>query len=696
MNVLIYDGPGTSKASRLGCYTSLNALLSPRYSIRYLSPLALINEPWASTTALFVVPGGRDLPYCDALNGDGTRKIDEYVRRGGKYLGLCAGAYFASKTVEFELGTDVAVQGPRELALWSGTSRGCAFPGFKYDSEVGARVTKVSIVEKPQDLESATNKLDLNSKSRQESAALSIYWNGGGVFVAADKDTKVNVLASYQDPVIVDGGSAAVIALSHSQGRVVLSAVHPEISPAKMRTAGRHAAVVSTVTQADSSSAEQSAPGMKKLNPAASSFVSTAELQSIHQSQNDDRYELLRIMLRSLNIEVNEKNYVPPTLSTMYLLSYSERSRLPVLNTLKALVTHISSGISFIKSDSDTFGLVNEDTRRLDTVTNVDEEFSISPEEQVKYICIARHFPEFPLFDARKFFALLHRLHYASQAPSKKYAEPSFGTSLLYAETVTSSQSLLDKNFSLERHLPNGFTILCSHQLSGRGRGQNSWVSPTGVLSFSTILHHVPIKGQPAESIIFIQYLLSLAVSESILKLRPKLGIKIKWPNDIYLAIPETQKNVTGAIMVAGRSYAKVSGSLITTSWYGGKYVMTLGVGINVFNPQPTISLNSFLPADEAICLEELFATVLVSISEHYQRFVASECSFASFEARYYELWLHNNQAVKLEVSGESGVVKGINLTDGTLRVQGTNGDFGLQADGNSFDMMRGLIKVKR
>lgn len=52
-----------------------------------------------------------------------------YVQSGGSYLGLCAGAYYASSQVEFEPGSTLEVVGDRELDFFPGTARGAAYPG---------------------------------------------------------------------------------------------------------------------------------------------------------------------------------------------------------------------------------------------------------------------------------------------------------------------------------------------------------------------------------------------------------------------------------------------------------------------------------------------------------------------------------------------------------------------------------------
>jgi len=58
---------------------------------------------------------------------------------GGFYLGLCAGAYFASGRVVFEQGNPhLEVVGERFLKFYSGTACGAVYPGFCYETERGA------------------------------------------------------------------------------------------------------------------------------------------------------------------------------------------------------------------------------------------------------------------------------------------------------------------------------------------------------------------------------------------------------------------------------------------------------------------------------------------------------------------------------------------------------------------------------
>ena len=205
------------------CLFSLRRLLSPNYAVLTVTGDVLLKQPWQSTCALLVLPGGADLGYCATLNGQGNRLIRQYVNSGGSYLGLCAGGYYGSARCEFEIGDPkLEVTGPRELEFFPGACRGSAFKGFVYNSEEGTRATELKI--------SKTHLTSPDVTSLPDS--FHAYANGGSVFVDAEKytDRGVEILAAYADALDVDPGrgSAAVIYRKIGEGHVVLTGPHPE------------------------------------------------------------------------------------------------------------------------------------------------------------------------------------------------------------------------------------------------------------------------------------------------------------------------------------------------------------------------------------------------------------------------------------------------------------------------------------
>ena len=202
---------------------TLRRLLSPNYAVSSVMSDALIKEPWTATCALIVIPGGADLGYCQSLNGEGNRRIRQYVSRGGAYLGFCAGGYYGSKRCEFEVGKGkMEVVGDRELAFFPDVCRGLAYPGFEYNSEAGARAVRLRV-----------NKEALSDDQNDLEGYFNCYFNGGGVFVNGEKHANgaIEVLASYTEPLSVESGdgSAAIVYCKIGEGGVVLTGPHPEL-----------------------------------------------------------------------------------------------------------------------------------------------------------------------------------------------------------------------------------------------------------------------------------------------------------------------------------------------------------------------------------------------------------------------------------------------------------------------------------
>jgi biotin--protein ligase len=169
-----------------------------------------------------VFPGGADLGYCRTLNGEGNRRISRYINSGGSYLGFCAGGYYGSSKCEFEVDDPkMAVVGDRELGFFPGICRGLAFAGFQYASEAGARAASIKI-----------NKAAFANADDTVPDHFKSYYNGGGVFVDADKleGRGVQILASYTEDLHVDSGAAkaAVVYRKIGEGHAILTGPHPE------------------------------------------------------------------------------------------------------------------------------------------------------------------------------------------------------------------------------------------------------------------------------------------------------------------------------------------------------------------------------------------------------------------------------------------------------------------------------------
>ncbi|EPP35058.1 biotin-ligase, domain family protein [Chlamydia ibidis] len=165
---------------------------------------------WENLAALLVIPGGADRPYYEKLHGLGTARIDNYVREGGSYLGICAGAYFAASSLRFlEPNSKMYVDG-RDLGFFPGCAVGPAYlePAFSYTEPTGVRVAMLNF-----------------PNIQAHGYAL---FNGGCYFESARDYPEVCIEAYYLD---LPDHPAAIISRRVGRGVVTLSGVHIEYLP---------------------------------------------------------------------------------------------------------------------------------------------------------------------------------------------------------------------------------------------------------------------------------------------------------------------------------------------------------------------------------------------------------------------------------------------------------------------------------
>ncbi|KAJ5804883.1 hypothetical protein N7474_010770 [Penicillium riverlandense] len=666
-NASLATGNGTTVDSVRHCLYTLRRLLAPHYAVIPVTGDMLLKEPWMATCALLVIPGGADLGYCRTLNGAGNRRIAQFVRRGGRYLGLCAGGYYGCKRCEFEVGDKtMEVVGDRELGFFPGTCRGGAFPGFVYHSEAGARAA--DLVVSKEALSSGTVPEHFRS-----------YYNGGGVFVDASKfaDQGVEVLASYSEKLNVDpgDGSAAVVYCKVEDGAAILTGPHPEFAAAN-------------------------------LDPKADGSEFAGVVDAI-AADDKERTDFLKACLSKLGLQISQDNPTVPSLSSLHVSGSDPEGPLEILALMADALTN-EGDVEYLKDETDTFRIERPGTWNLsDLEASLPAEPAKKDEGIVDYQAIIKRLvihddlPSSkltPYFNHHAFYANLR--HYQSES---REGASQFGSNLLYGEVLTSTNTILEKNTKLLRRLPHGFTATATVQVAGRGRGSNVWVSPAGALMFSTVVRH-PIEKIQSAPVVFIQYLSAMAVVKGIksyAKGYENIPVKMKWPNDIYALDPADPEQ---------KRYTKICGILINSHFMANEYISVVGIGLNATNVSPTTALTALVsryagPATAAaspVTLEKLLARILTTFEELYTRFLRTGFDHG-FETMYYEDWLHMHQIVTLEEEGGARArIQGITRDYGLLLAQELGwGDrptgrvWQLQSDSNSFDFFRGLVKRK-
>lgn len=106
--------------------------------------------------------------------------------------------------------------------------------------------------------------------------------------------------------------------------------------------------------------------------------------------------------------------------------------------------------------------------------------------------------------------------------------------------------------------------VLAERQTAGRGRGGNAWWAASGALTFSLILpadrHRLSPQRHPQVSLA-----IALAVGDAVDAVLGSESVRLKWPNDVYLA----GRKVCGILVEAPPSRPDV---------------LVIGVGLNVNN----------------------------------------------------------------------------------------------------------------
>ncbi|PWN22267.1 class II aaRS and biotin synthetase [Microstroma glucosiphilum] len=793
-NILVYSGPGVSTSALAHTLRALESLC-PTYDVRPTSAEELALAPWQETASLVVIPGGRDLPYVEEWsklriregNGEGSSAgatAQDTVRNwvtqaGGAFLGICAGSYFASSTCTFEQGSPMEVIGARDgLKFYPGECRGTVYKGFVYESDEGARVVR---------LDTATQ------------GKLAMHYNGGGAFIDADNAQGVEVLARYPiddwdvAQMSVNGGEtyagqAAVVLCQADKGKALLFGTHPEFSllpgsrPVRLREKDQDG---DEGMADDERTAEQVAESHRKeliqedyeRRRYFGRCLATLGLRVLIPGQEEEHPASQKHAATSAELAAQGR------LSPLYLVAASDASLQQTLKAIQefsattassseplahltvstgqgTLLTESSQGYLASTKDSNDvlhwYAAVSPAAQ--EALTACDGGFYPTEEEDTetvnlhkvpKYLIASSLTGSSPQrhWDSSLYFTSLQQARSAlDEVPVEE-----IGSVIQYGERVTSTQTMLDKNPRLMRLLPSGFTSLATHQISGRGRGGNAWISPLGCLQFSTLLH-IPVSPSSGSTqayhhnlgstpmaigpkLVFVQYLAGLAIVQAI---RAGLGaeyaevgrkVRLKWPNDIYAEVEDGpgSEERKGVFKHLGKSWAKMGGILVNSQFEKGVWSLVVGCGINTLNPLPTTSLSALIDTYNAkhssspplahVSQERLAASILTTFSSLWSHFLLSGGWSPTLARLYRQYWLHSDQITTLTtlqpplkvrivgISSDNGTLRAVDLSSGgggggwggaaEIRSEDEEGVIELQPDGNSFDMLKNLIKIK-
>lgn len=167
------------------------------------------------------------------------------------------------------------------------------------------------------------------------------------------------------------------------------------------------------------------------------------------------------------------------------------------------------------------------------------------------------------------------------------------------------------------------------------------WTSPLGALAVSFSLVHEQGSVLP-----HVQYLVALALVRAVTSLTggDTLGLRLKWPNDIYAETGEGEGEGEG-----GKAH-KVGGILCQAAWDGERFQLVVGLGVNVSNEAPSTSLHALAlrragvagegGIREQLTRENILAGTLNAFEGMHAQLERD--GFSPFLEEYLRLWLHS------------------------------------------------------
>lgn len=267
----------------------------------------------------------------------------------------------------------------------------------------------------------------------------------------------------------------------------------------------------------------------------------------------------------------------------------------------------------------------------------------------------------------------------------KNLSTKRLGNTVIYTDVIPSTMTVLD---SLQFPAPDniGLIAIASSQTVGKGRGGNSWLSPLGCAMF-TIHLCLPLSSPLGKGASYLQHITSLAVVEGIRTLPSyqDIDLRLKWPNDIYYS-----------------DKMKLGGVIVRSTVVDGKLHALIGCGYNVSNRNPTICINDVINrfnSDNGTNLPEISVEQSIARTVSLMETLVNQFQkekYTSFCESYYKRWLHSNTKVTLEREGGKEVtIVGLDEFGYLKVVDSKKKTIIVQDDGNSFDMMHNLIKMK-
>ena len=193
---------------------------------------------------------------------------------------------------------------------------------------------------------------------------------------------------------------------------------------------------------------------------------------------------------------------------------------------------------------------------------------------------------------------------------------------------------------------PHGTLVVADRQTAGKGRRGRTFLSPSGVSIYMSILLRPKIRVQDASMLTLVS---ALSVQEGILE-AAGLPCEIKWPNDVI----HQGKKLVGILTEMSLEEERID------------YVI-VGIGINVnntaFSPEiADIAGSIYLETGKTTNRAVLIARIMECFERNYELFLKTS-DLSGMRARYEALLVNKGKPVRVldEMQPYDGISEGIN-----------------------------------
>lgn len=193
---------------------------------------------------------------------------------------------------------------------------------------------------------------------------------------------------------------------------------------------------------------------------------------------------------------------------------------------------------------------------------------------------------------------------------------------------------------------PEGSVFLAEEQTAGRGRGANAWQSPRSTGIYCSVILRPTL---PPSEVLCISLAAGLAVQSAIRQVDSRVGVDLKWPNDVLIA----RKKVCGILTEMNAEATRV------------RYVV-VGVGINVNQanfPKELAATSLLLVTGSEWSRVELVVALLKSLDREYRQLREEPDASESILRRFAEnsSWVFGKK-VRIEENGAAfeGTTEGL------------------------------------